>query len=86
MLTCKDVSKLVSTSLDSKLPRTMRMRLWMHLAMCRLCSRFQKDLLCLRDRTHENLADIDDGKQATPQSLSPEARQRIQRAIDSKSS
>ncbi|TWU23228.1 hypothetical protein Pla52o_27640 [Novipirellula galeiformis] len=59
MLSCKEISKLVSESLDHKLTLRQRMEMWMHLRMCRLCSAFRRDLLRLRNGMRQHGADVD---------------------------
>lgn len=49
MLTCREASKRVSLSMDQKLPVHLRIGLWFHLAMCRYCRRFRKQLHIIRD-------------------------------------
>lgn len=49
MLSCKDVSRLLSESQDRRLSVSERLKLEMHLAMCRGCSNFRKQMDFLRD-------------------------------------
>jgi hypothetical protein len=44
MKTCKDISELLSESMDRQLIWCERLTLWVHLSMCRRCSGFQKNL------------------------------------------
>lgn len=44
MMTCKEVSTLVSMDEVASAPVTTRMGLWMHLAMCRHCRAFRRQL------------------------------------------
>lgn len=44
MLKCKDVSQLVSRSLDNKLSLKERVGLQLHLLMCKYCKRFSQQL------------------------------------------
>lgn len=44
MLKCKDISQLVSRSLDSKLSLRERFGLKMHLFICKNCMRFSQQL------------------------------------------
>jgi hypothetical protein len=44
MLSCKEVTHLLSESQDRKLALGERMRLSIHLAMCKGCSRYRKQI------------------------------------------
>ncbi len=46
---CKDVSSLISRSLDKKLPISTRLGIKFHLMMCKLCRRYEKQLLTLHE-------------------------------------
>lgn len=48
MLSCKEVSKLVSDSLEEQLPFRKRIGVRMHLMMCTMCRAYRKQLLLLR--------------------------------------
>jgi hypothetical protein len=48
MLSCKDVTHLLSEGQDRKLTVGERMSLEMHLAMCKGCSNFKKQMSFLR--------------------------------------
>lgn len=48
MFNCKDISRLVSESMDRRLSWRQRFGIRFHLLMCRYCSRYQKQLLLLR--------------------------------------
>jgi len=48
MLTCKEVTHLVSESQDRKLTVAERMHLEMHLAICKGCSNFRRQMEFLR--------------------------------------
>jgi hypothetical protein len=49
MLSCKDVSKLLSDGLDRKLRFSERVRLRLHLAMCSACATVERQLGFLRE-------------------------------------
>ena len=83
MMSCKEVSRLYSESLERKLPFRQRLGLWMHLSMCRFCSGFSKQLLLLRDASRKHAEQIEN---ATEPALSGEARQRIRRALENQGS
>ena len=86
MLNCREVSRLVSESLDRKLPFWKRIGVWIHLGMCRYCSGFRKDLLHLRNAARQHSDDIKIGTSGPEATLSKEARKRIQRALESQNS
>jgi len=82
MFSCKEVTYMVSESLDRKLPLFQRMGVRMHLLMCKFCSRFRKQLLLLSkvSRLHGT-----GGAKLDPSvTLSPEARSRIKQAMEHK--
>ena len=49
MLTCKEVSRLVSQGLDRRLGFGERVRLRIHLAICDGCANFKKQTVFLRE-------------------------------------
>jgi hypothetical protein len=81
MFSCKDTVHLASESLDRNLRLRQRLALRIHLLMCPPCARLRRHLLFLRDaaRRLQGEADRGDGDQA---GLSPEARERIKRALE----
>ena len=81
MLSCKDVSYLVSESLDRKLPFWQRLQVRLHLLMCRFCARFRKQTLFLRDAARHYLMAVEETETATSAGLSPEARVRIKQSL-----
>lgn len=68
---------LVSESLDRRLPFGERLAVRLHLMMCRLCSRYRKQLLALRDVVNRYVEEMEPSKTHNPFSLSEEARSRI---------
>lgn len=78
MLTCKDATALVSRSMDSPLPWRQRMALRVHLALCRLCNRYERQLRVLRRAVR--LLD-ESGTTRDGPSLSAEARARMERTL-----
>ena len=79
MFKCSEVSRMVSESLDRRLPLVQRMGLRIHLIMCRFCSRYRKQLLSLRDtiRLHESRGEDTVSSVSLPQ----ETRNRIKEAL-----
>ena len=47
MLSCKEATRLVSEGLDRELPFWRRMSLRLHVAMCRGCSRYTRQITTL---------------------------------------
>jgi predicted anti-sigma-YlaC factor YlaD len=81
MYSCKQATELMSLSLDGKLSLYQRVALKMHLFMCKLCSRCWKQMLFVRDASHqcsERAGEIDF---MVDHSLSPEACERIKNAL-----
>lgn len=83
MLSCKEVSKLVSESLDRKLSWWQRINLWMHIGMCALCWRFRKDLVHLHEETQQIAGEIEQNAVDSDVKLPDESRERMRRLIDS---
>jgi len=48
MLSCKEVTRLVSQGLDRRLGFGERLRLHIHLAICDGCANFRRQMLCIR--------------------------------------
>ncbi len=85
MLRCQDVSKLVSESLERRLSFVERMRLRMHLAMCRVCNQFQRTVLRIHAEVRAQGTELEpDAKASSPEEKLPdESRERIERLIKS---
>lgn len=67
MLNCKEVTRVVSESQERKLSFSERVQLEMHLAMCKGCSNFRKqlDFLRMASRRYASGAGIEDRKAST---------------------
>ena len=79
MFKCKEVTRLVSESLDRKLPLYQRIGVRIHLLMCKFCARFKKQLLFIHEtiRLH-----VEHGKDTELSiKLPSEARERIRRSM-----
>jgi hypothetical protein len=48
MISCKDVTRLVSQQEDVRLPFWARVRVRLHLSVCAACARFENQLRFLR--------------------------------------
>jgi len=75
MYSCKEVTQMVSESLDHKLPLVQRIGIRIHLMMCKFCSRYRKQLLILREAMRLQEKYLEETKPSL--TLSPEARERI---------
>jgi len=82
MLSCKEVTRLVSDSMDnSKLTIWQRMQVRLHLLMCSLCSRFRKQAEFLRLAARKHTSANEDS--AKGPNLSEDARERIKKVLRS---
>ena len=79
MYNCKEVTQMVSESLDRKLPLHQRMGMRFHLSMCRFCSRFRKQLLILRKAMRVQDSYVEDAKH--PLTLNTKTKERIKRSL-----
>jgi len=81
MLRCREVSKLVSESMERELPLRQRLQVWMHLAMCRMCAGFARQLRLLRRAARENPERLAADPAEPEPALSQEARERMKTAL-----
>ena len=81
MLNCKETTRLISQSLDTTLPMTTRLSLRLHLAMCKFCSRYDKQLHFIQNIMHHYAGEMDDEKISSLDSLPEDARQRIKKVL-----
>lgn len=81
MLRCREVAQLVSESMDRSLSLRQRWQVWLHLAMCRLCAGFARQLRLLRRAAREHPQRLLGESTDSPPALSSPARERIKAAI-----
>jgi hypothetical protein len=79
-LKCEGASLLASRELDEPLGRGERLAMWGHLLACASCRRFRGQVRFLRRAIHERRVGTDGNEDGLP-ALSPEARDRIERAM-----
>ena len=79
MFNCKEVSRMVSESMDRKLPVLQRTGIRIHLLMCKFCSRYRRQLLSLRETIRLHTDQLERDYPHTM--LSPEARDRIKLSL-----
>ena len=79
MFNCREVTRLVSESLDRELPLSQRIGVKMHLFMCKLCPEVRRQMLFIREAigrfSQEEMSPESDGF------LSSEARDRIKLSL-----
>lgn len=78
MITCEEATRLMSQSLDRKLPLRRRIALRSHLLLCKFCPGFLRQMRFLKTvaARHERAVESDD-----PHSLSPEAKEGIKKVL-----
>ena len=80
MLTCKDVSKLVSESLEHELPFRQRLGMRIHLMMCSLCRKYNRQALLLRE-LFRRMARFEEDQPDSRQHLPEATRERIKQIL-----
>lgn len=83
MLSCKDVTQLISESMDHSLPLGKRIGVRLHLLMCKFCSRYERQLLLIRETVRRLVATEDKPGEPPWETLSEEARERIRKSLRS---
>ncbi len=76
-LSCKEVSFLISESLDRSLSLRERLGVRIHLLMCRACQQMARQTRLLRDAARRHGSSDEDSPSSGDQALSEEARARI---------
>lgn len=80
ILTCRESSRLLSEDLDRPLSRAERMALRLHLALCRRCRRFARNVLALRDLLGRMTEQCLTGESLAP-TLTLDERTRIRQSL-----
>jgi len=81
MLSCKDVTKLVSESMDRSLPFGKRIGVRLHLLICKFCARYERQLLLVRETVRRLAATVEAPGEPSGETLSEEAKERIRKSI-----
>ena len=81
MLSCKDVTKLLSESMDRSLPLGKRIGVRLHLLICKFCARYKRQLLLIRETAMLLAATAGTPGEFFGDTLSEEARERIRESI-----
>ena len=77
MLSCRDVTQLISESMDTSLPIGKRIGVRVHLLMCKFCSRYERQLLLIRNTVRRIVAT----EEKPGETLSEEAKERIRNSL-----
>jgi hypothetical protein len=77
MLSCHDVTQLLSESMDRSLPIGKRIGVRLHLLMCKFCARYERQLLLIRETARRLVATVE----APGETLSEEAKERIRKSV-----
>src|SRR5262245_45995878 len=80
-LPCREVSELVSRSLDNELPCAERLTVTLHLLYCKACRRFRRQMLNLKIAMGRLASDPSSAALAEIPQLAPDARERIKRSL-----
>ena len=81
MLSCKDVTRLLSESMDHSLPLGKRVGVRFHLLICRFCARYKRQLLLIRE-TVRRLAAMENAYVShMEEHLSEGAKERIRKSL-----
>jgi hypothetical protein len=81
MLSCKQASELVSQSLDRSLTMRERMSVRLHLLICAACARFGRQLAFIQAMIKKFISDTEQNEALK---LSPNAKDRMTKEIESK--
>lgn len=81
MLSCKDVTRLISESMDHSLPLAKRAGVRFHLLICRFCARYERQLLLIREIMRRLAATEAKPGEPHGETLPAEARERIRNAL-----
>jgi len=82
MLNCRDVTKLISESLDRKTTFVEKMSLWFHVMLCGFCRRFRNNMVAIQKMVRKHDINPEQSKINSSDSLSDEARERIKILIE----
>ncbi|HEY7586869.1 MAG TPA: hypothetical protein VH866_10215 [Candidatus Deferrimicrobiaceae bacterium] len=81
MLSCKDVTQLISESMDRSLPMGKRIGVRIHLLICRFCARYRRQLLLIRDTVRQIITAEERPGAPFGETLAPDARERIKASL-----
>lgn len=80
MLNCKDMTKLISDSLEGKISVGQRMELWLHIMMCGMCRRFRSNIIEIRKRVRGSKGLLDQAD-TVPAPMPPATKARLEEVV-----
>jgi len=80
---CREITEMVSASLEEKPSLRERLLIRLHFSICVWCSRYRDQLLFMRETVRQT-PDSDEEADDKSTTLSPEARERLKRALSRK--
>jgi len=83
MLSCKDVTQLLSESMDRSLPLGKRIGVRLHLLICKFCARYERQLLQIRETVRRLVGTGETAGGTLWDPLSEEAKARIRKSLRS---
>lgn len=81
MLSCKDVTRLLSEAMDRSLPLGKRIGVRLHLLVCAFCARYERQLLQIRETVRRLVGTEETAGGTFGETLSEEARERIRGSL-----
>lgn len=81
LLSCKQISELVSKSMDVKLPWYQRLAVRFHLLYCRACIRYRRQLRNLRKTLSQCFHDDEEDCPSPRGGLSDESKRRMKERL-----
>ena len=81
MLSCKEVTELVSQSFDAEISARARLGIRFHLLLCRACQRYKQQIQILHQALRRLAGLAEDDTSREGETLSPESREKIKRAL-----
>ncbi len=80
---CEQVTLLLSDSMEEALPLKSKLRVYVHLLMCKWCRRFKKQVRQIRVLIRKTQAEADSSHPHPQVTLSDGARERMEKALGS---
>jgi hypothetical protein len=81
MLSCKDVTQLLSEAMDRSLPLGKRIGVRFHLLICKFCVRYERQLLQIRETVRRLVGTEETAGGTLGEPLSEGAKERIRRSL-----